>query len=99
MTLMAGRPRYSPEAVYFTRAYQLECQCLRQHYQLVQAVVNYQLMEERTYNQQLMCEGERDGETPTGVCLACGAISLFRPLLNFDLIRPMCKPVASPTHL
>lgn len=52
-TLLAKRPRYSPKSSYFMSAYSKECQCLEAHYHLVQSVIDHQIMEERTSNQQL----------------------------------------------
>jgi len=52
-TLLARRPRYSPKSSYFTSAYSKECQCLEAHYHLVQSIIDHQIMEERTSNQQL----------------------------------------------
>ena len=51
-TLLACRPRYSPEASYFITTYHKECQCLQAHYQLVQSLIEHQLTEERTSHRQ-----------------------------------------------
>ena len=51
-TLLARRPRYSPEASYFITTYRKECQCLQAHYQLVQSLIEHQLTEERTSHRQ-----------------------------------------------
>ena len=51
-TLLACRPRYSPEASYFITTYRKEYQCLQAHYQLVQSLIEHQLTEERTSHWQ-----------------------------------------------
>ena len=58
-TYMHRRPRYNAEAGYFTPAYEAEVKCLKSECQLVQDMINYQLMEERTYNQQTCSFGEK----------------------------------------
>ena len=58
-TYLHCRPRYDAEASYFTPAYEAEVKCLKSECQLVQEMINYQLMEERTYNQQTCSFGEK----------------------------------------
>ena len=57
-TYLHRRPRYDAEASYFTPAYEAEVKCLKSECQLLQDMINYQLMEERTYNQQTCSCGE-----------------------------------------
>ena len=58
-TCLHRRPRYDTEASYFTPAYEAEVKCLKSECQLLQDMINYQLMEERTYNQQTCSFGEK----------------------------------------
>lgn len=52
------RPRFDVEANYFTLSYEMEVKSLKMECQLLQDLINYQLMEERTYNQQTCGVGE-----------------------------------------
>ena len=54
VTVMKARPRYDPEALYFTEQYSKEIRCLEQLSDLLLSVINYQMSEERVYN-ELVC--------------------------------------------
>ena len=76
-TYLHRRPRYDTKASYFTPAYEAEVKCLKMECQLVQDMINYQLMEERTYNQQTCSFG---GEFIILVCVyvyVCVCACLF----------------------
>ena len=72
-TYLHRRPRYDTEASYFTSTYEMEVKTLKMEWQLLQDMINYQLMEERTYNQQVCSFGE--GGKADVCLLACGSSS------------------------
>lgn len=53
-TVMQARPRYDIDAFYFTELYRKEVKCLDTMGELLLGVINYQMTEERAYN-QLVC--------------------------------------------
>ncbi len=64
VTLSSSRPRYSPScssSSYFTLTYSRECRCLKAHYQLLHAIINHQITEERAYNQRVFDSSNRSG--------------------------------------
>ena len=75
-TLLARRPRYSPDSSYFLSAYSKECQCLEAHRHLVQSLIEHQIMEERTSNQQLC-----DLQMQRGGCGVVGSVFGLPPPL------------------
>lgn len=53
-TVMQARPRYDINSFYFTEVYGKEVKCLELMSELLLSVINYQMSEERSYN-QLIC--------------------------------------------
>lgn len=83
-TYLHSRPRYDPEAAYFTSIYQKEISCLQTQCQLLQAVINYQLSEERTYNHRICRFFEcRVYNVSLLVCLFCCVFCML--LLRFKI--------------
>ncbi len=55
--LLASRPRYDTSDVYFTTTYQLEVHCLDLTAELLLAIAQHQLKEDRKNNQLFCTQG------------------------------------------
>uniref|UniRef100_A0A8C5KU15 Coiled-coil domain containing 162 n=1 Tax=Jaculus jaculus TaxID=51337 RepID=A0A8C5KU15_JACJA len=67
--IMHRRPKFDLSHPYFVKAYQDECTCLRLHLQLVRAILNHQLEQQREYVQRLWREDCSDNHKTFGLPL------------------------------
>ena len=63
MTLMRSRPHYDPDSAYFTTTFDLECQCLDAHRQLVRSIVDVAMETERGHSECLWEERSHTGKS------------------------------------
>ena len=81
VSLVAARPRLSPNDGYFTASYAGECECLTAHGRLLQELLQFQLFREREYSEKI---GQRETAgvatasltKPSPLYGACGVCAL-----------------------